>query len=358
MEASRRLILGALGALPFAAACEAARAQDASRYISCARTPDGAFAVALLSAAGEILSTLPLPSRGHAATLSPDHARAVVFGRRPSDFMVAIDLETFQQTALIKARDDRRFYGHGCYSADGKLLFASENAYEAADGVIGVYDAADGYRRIDEFLSGGVGPHQMILLRDKGAFAVANGGIETNPDFPRAKLNLTTMVSNLAYLDAATGALQERIETPADLRQLSLRHLAETADGAIWLGGQYEGPPTDDAPLIGIHRRGERSFTFAGSHDANQALDNYIGSLVSSADGAEVALTSPRGGVIQVWRAHDRNLLSQDAIADVCGVTPAAQGFMSSDGAGRLWRQSKLLAHRDGWSWDNHITAL
>lgn len=353
------MILAAIGALPFSSGCEnVSGATDRARYLTCARTPSGAFAAVILSGAGEIISTRLLPGRGHAAAISPDRTRAVVFGRRPSEFMAAFELETFELTALIKSQPSRRYYGHGCYAADGRLLFASENAFEAADGVIGVYDATDRYRRIDEFPSGGVGPHQMILLGDGRTFAVANGGIETSPDFPRAKLNLTTMVSNLAYLDANTGKLLERVATPDNFHQLSLRHLAETADGAVWIGGQYEGPASDEAPLIAIHRRGQPSLAFAGPQAANHALDNYIGSLVRNEDGSRVALTSPRGGIMQVWRTADQSLLNDSKIADVCGVTPAGADFLATDGSGRLWLQSRLVSSLDGWSWDNHIIAV
>lgn len=359
MQASRRLVLGALGALPFVSACGHSTAiKDTSRYLACARTPEGTFAAVILSDAGEMLSTIALPGRGHTAAVSPDKSHVIVFGRRPSEFMVAIDLETSKATAEIKSRTDRRFYGHGSFSADSKLLYASENAYEEASGVIGVYDPADGYKRIGEVPSGGIGPHQLILLRDGKTFAVANGGIETDPNFPRAKLNLATMISNLAYLDVATGKIVDCVEAPQDFHQLSLRHIAETADGAIWIGGQYEGPASDQAPLIAIHRRGQAALEFAGTQPDNAVLDNYIGSLVSSADHGEIALTSPRGGILQVWRAGDRKLLTQQSIADVCGISPAGSDFLASDGAGRLWRSSDLLSLEEGWSWDNHIVPL
>lgn len=359
MQPSRRLVLGALGALPFASACaQTTLIKDTSHYLACARTPAGEFVAVILSGAGEMLSTIALPGRGHTAAVSPDKAHVVVFGRRPSEFMIAIDLETSRATAEIRARPDRRFYGHGCFSADSKLLYASENAPEEATGVVGVYDPRDGYKRIGEFSSGGVGPHQLILLRGGKTFAVANGGIETDPNFPRAKLNLTTMVSNLAYLDASTGKLLDCVETPPDFHQLSLRHIAEAADGAVWIGGQYEGPASDQAPLIAIHRRGQTTLEFAGTRSDNEVLDDYIGSLVSSADQREIALTSPRGGILQVWRAGDRKLLTQQSISDVCGISPAGSGFLASDGGGRLWRGSVLLTGEEGWSWDNHIVEV
>ena len=92
MQASRRLVLGALGALPFVSACGHSTAiTDTSRYLACARTPEGTFAAVVLNGAGEMLSTIPLPGRGHTAAISPDKAHVIVFGRRPSEFMVAIN---------------------------------------------------------------------------------------------------------------------------------------------------------------------------------------------------------------------------------------------------------------------------
>ena len=44
------------------------------------------------------------------------------------------------------------------------------------------------------------------------AFAVANGGIETHPDYEREKLNLATMKPNIAWIDRRTGEVLGRRE--------------------------------------------------------------------------------------------------------------------------------------------------
>ena len=46
------------------------------------------------------------------------------------------------------------------------------------------------FARVGEFPTHGVGPHELLLLGDGRTLAVANGGIETHPDFGRAKLNI------------------------------------------------------------------------------------------------------------------------------------------------------------------------
>ena len=62
------------------------------------------------------------------------------------------------------SKPDRHFFGHGAFSADGRLLYATENDYERARGMIGVRDATDGYRQIGEFPAHGMEPHDIALL--------------------------------------------------------------------------------------------------------------------------------------------------------------------------------------------------
>ncbi|WP_374729235.1 DUF1513 domain-containing protein [Roseitalea porphyridii] len=50
-----------------------------------------------------------------------------------------------------------------------------------------------GSARIGEFDTLGTGPHDMALMPDVRMLVIANGGIETRPDYPRAKRNVPTM---------------------------------------------------------------------------------------------------------------------------------------------------------------------
>lgn len=82
------------------------------------------------------------------------------------------------------------------FSADGGTLFTTENRYATGKGRIGVWDAADGFRRIGEFASGGIGPHDVKQMGD--ALIAANDGVRTHPDSGRQQLNRETMCSNLS----------------------------------------------------------------------------------------------------------------------------------------------------------------
>src|SRR5207237_5891958 len=128
--------------------------------------------------------------------------RAVVVARRPGTFAVVCDPKGQTAPVTIASVEGRHFFGHGVFAPDGKLLYATENDFERGQGVIGIYDVAGGYERIGEFPTYGVGPHEMILLPDGKTFAIANGGIETHPDYGRAGLNIDRTDPTLRSLAA------------------------------------------------------------------------------------------------------------------------------------------------------------
>src|SRR5690606_41790368 len=92
----------------------------------------------------------------------------------------------------LQAAQGRHFFGHGVFLPDGQRMVATENHYEAGYGVLGVYDTSPGgnFRRIGEFETGGIGPHEAVLLNDGRTVCVANGGILTHPDYGKLELNL------------------------------------------------------------------------------------------------------------------------------------------------------------------------
>jgi len=353
MTPDRRTLLAGMAAFATAPNAVFAKMTPGAPYVTCCRLPDGGFAAAVLNAAGDVLFTERLDGRGHDAALSADGSTAVVFARRPGRFALRLDLTGRMPPLAFSPPDDRHFYGHGFFSPDGTILFSTENDYEAERGVIGLYDVAGGFERIGEFDSGGVGPHEAILMADGRTICVANGGIATHPDYPRQKLNLATMAPCLSYLDIATGNLVERIHLDKDHQRLSIRHMAEVA-GQVWFGGQYEGSETDDIALVGIHRPGRDITLNAVDPALYRGMNHYIGSVVSSRDGKRVATASPRGGQVLIWDAAARTVLEARSMPDVCGIATSGTDFLTSGGED-LRSGTTSLARYPGYLWDNHI---
>lgn len=362
MEIDRRTFLALLGATVFQPT-EALAAEDA--LFLGARMKGGGYEVAVIDGTGRDRLVLPVEARGHSFAIDAPRRRAVAFARSPGRYAVAFDVDGKTEPQPITARADRHFFGHGIFTPDGQLMLASESDYEAGRGVTGIYDASDGFRRIGEFASGGIGPHEIVLMPDGRTACIANGGILTHPDYDRLKLNLDTMKPSLAYIDVTSGELVEQVTLAPELHQLSIRHLTIDASGAVWFGCQYEGDPLDRPPLVGRHRRGREPELFAGPAETLRSLDNYIGSVAIDVAGEIVATSSPRGGLVVFWDAATGRCIGQQQLADGCGVAPFRRGkILATSGRGAI----EVLGHSTSAGsalkadqkigWDNHLRRI
>ena len=327
-------------------------------YLSAAAKSDGTYVLCGINDDLSVGFEIPLPDRGHAATAHPTRPEAVAFARRPGTFAVVIDCVTGAQKAILTAPEGRHFYGHGAYSSDGALLFTTENDYEVGTGRIGVWDATQGYRRVDDWDSGGIGPHDIKRLPGTDVLVIANGGIDTHPDSGRTKLNIPTMAPKLAYVE--NGVVLEEAALPAALHKNSIRHLAVSRDGMVALGMQWQGETQPDS-LIGTHRRGEDIILMQAPMDAVRVMEGYIGSVAVSADGDLIATTSPRGGQMQIYDVQSHTLKEALQLEDVCGVAQRGAGFTLTAGTGALqsFADSKqAIARTAPLAWDNHLIRI
>ena len=329
-------------------------------FLTAGMKPQGTYVLCGLSDRGRITFELPLPSRGHAAAAHPKLAEAVAFARRPGTFAIVIDCVTGRERARLHAPSGRHFYGHGTFSADGDLLFTTENDFEAARGVVGVWDARNAYRRMGEFSSGGVGPHDIKILPNGKTLAVANGGIETHPETGRAKLNLSTMRPALSYL-SLEGRLDEKIVLEQSLHKNSIRHLAVADDGAVAFAMQWQGDLVEHPPLLGIHRNGSPAELLETTRREIKEMAGYAGSVAFSHGMDRIAVTSPRGGVAQVFDVRTRSLIDKAEIEDVCGVAASAESFLLTSGLGHIVSDAltpRQIERKFSTFWDNHLVAV
>ena len=332
----------------------------AGDFIAACRRPDGGYSVVVLSLDGTVLRELPLEGRGHDIAL--DHARgeAVVFARRPGTFALAFDIHGRREPVLFTTPANRHFYGHGFFSRDGRLLYATEHDNDTRDGLIGVYDATGGYRRVGEFPSYGIGPHEAILLADGKTLAIANGGIETHIETGREKLNLSTMEPSLAFVDSANGRLISQHKQSRELHKLSIRHLVQDARGAVWFGCQWEGADADAPELVGCAGLDAPLRVIAPSRPMGVALAGYIGAVAVSPDGRLLAASAPRAGRIVYVDTETAAVVGETQLIDSCGVTGVEDGFAMTSGLGIVQKDQPDHTHLatttfPGRSFDNHL---
>lgn len=330
-------------------------------------TAGQAFATAF-DGEGRAAIDLPLPARGHGIAVSPDRRSAIVMGRRPGTFALAVDVSSGRVLARFAPPEGRHFCGHAVFSADGRRLFATETDWEGERGLIGVYDAAAGFARLAEWDSGGLDPHDVRLLPGGERIIVANGGILTHPDAPGAKLNLDEMDSSLSLIDLGTGAIERQWRLDPALFQLSIRHLVVGRDGAVAFVMQYEGPASDAVPLAGLLAPGGSLRLLDMPRERLSDLRQYCGSAAADSAGEIFGMTSPRGGQAAFFRFADGAWLGSRPLSDVCPIAadPAAPGrFYVAGGHGGIEEVTPERSERSlstplakSALWDNHMALV
>ncbi|WP_158285752.1 DUF1513 domain-containing protein [Pseudohoeflea suaedae] len=313
---------------------------------------NGGAGFSILDGDGNELTSVSLPDRGHDVATDRAGRWAVAFARRPGTFAVAVDRQNGSEPIPFSTPEDRHFFGHGVFSPDGRVLYATENDYDNAAGMIGIYDVTAGFNRIGEFPSYGIDPHELILMPGGKTLCIANGGIETHPDFGRAKLNLASMEPSVVFVDIESGELLEKHTPPADLFRLSTRHMDIDAAGNVWVGCQYEGPETDEPPLLLRVTMGEGYKPIMLPDQARHGLANYVGSVAANRSENRLVITSPHGNCALVLDTRSGNLVERIAEKNVCGAVAQGSGFLLSSAEGDFG-EAKL-----GRSWDNHIARL
>lgn len=322
---------------------------------------DGQHYLSAVSERGELLFNQALPARAHEVILRPSENEVVVFARRPGQFIGVFNAQTGEIKHQLSMEESRPLCGHGVFSQDGSTLLTTENDFQNKQGMIGVRDARDGYKKVAEFPSGGIGPHELKFLSDNKTLVVANGGILTHPDTGRSKLNLDTMTPSLSYLEVASGALLDDFRLAQQHHQLSIRHLDVTAMDEVCFAMQYQGSRLHQYPLVGFHRGESALQLVMPPKPVLKRMKNYCGSVRASVSGNEFAVSSPRGNIVTLW-SRKGEYLGNHKINDGCGIARAEQGFYVSNGQGSLQhyqqKTSETFASFADYRWDNHLLAV
>ncbi len=358
----RQFMLGASQAALAAWLLPACTAQKSEQWlVSTCNDQQGQNMVAAINSQGQIVSTVNLPARGHDSLALPHKpGHALVFARRPDRFAIEVDFINSEIVSHIQSQADSHFYGHGAFSKDNKYLYTTENLYDKKRGLIVVRDAQT-YQVLDRFDSGGIGPHELMLMPDGNTLVIANGGIETHPSQPRKKLNIKTMQPNLAYFDISTGKILSSYVPPDN--QLSIRHLTVSPKGVVYTGAQYQGSRSSIQPLVFAHHGEDSLQAFSASQTQWFKMQQYTASLLVK-DGL-LCVSCPRGSHLSFWGTATQEFVGQQIFSDVSGVAYSNGNLLASSGKGLL----KKLNHANpitgptsisslALKFDNHMTMI
>ncbi len=204
----------------------------------------------------KVIFETPIPGRGHGVALRPGQ-RPGIGGIRPSARQFRTPLRYRFRCGETLAALLRRaaFLRTRSVLQGGRYLFSTENDFGRGRGVIGVWDAQQAYRRVKEWSSGGIGPHEISLSEDFRSLLVANGGVRTHPATGHQKLNIETMEPNLAIIDIGSGRVLEsyRFDQPRH-QLLYILHLAMGKSRDVCMALQDQDPTSDLQPLFALRR--------------------------------------------------------------------------------------------------------
>jgi len=299
-----------------------------------------------------------LAKRGHGVIFNKATNQALAFARRPGRYIQVLDVLSNRVLHEIAPQHNRLFFGHGTFCAQGRFLYVTENDFEKARGVIGVYDSAKAYQKVDEFYAHGVGSHEIQRLAGSNTLVVANGGIHTHPEYPRQKLNLATMKPNLSFIDAGQGKLIKQ-QFLAD-HQASIRHIAVN-ESQVAVGLQHQSNTTQNSPIC-AYSDGEQFSLQQASGPLAPELKHYIASAALGRNGL-LAFTAPRGNRVLFIDSQRDTLVGLLELRDVAGICyqKDKDRFYVSTGTGAIYpingNTLSLGPGRqfDELKWDNHM---
>ncbi|MBH0086970.1 DUF1513 domain-containing protein [Psychrobacter sp. SCQQ22] len=308
------------------------------------------YGVVGIDADRQIVWQTTMPERVHDIVVQPvlsdSHSQAtrdvVVMGRRPSEKFWVLDTASGQVKHAIEASVNRHFYGHACYSLDGKLLYVTENNTVDLAGKVGIYDINQGYQKIVEFDSHGIGPHELIMHPDGETLVIANGGIKTE-QASREELNLDTMRPSLVYLNRHDGTLLEQVLP--EHNQMSVRHLAMHDDGTVMIGIQFQGERHINVPLVLTHKRGDTDFEpLTMPNNQWQRFHQYIASVAVDSERNLLCVTTPIGGCAAIYDLTTRALIDTVSLPDCAGASVSSRNsYNESNGHNALLSENQLL---------------
>jgi uncharacterized protein len=158
------------------------------------------------------------------------------------------------------------------------------------------------------------------------------------------------------------------VELEPALRQLSIRHMAISADRTVAFGCQHQGDESDLPPLVGTLAPDGKLTMLEMPEMELAAMANYVGSVAIDHAQGVIAATSPRGNSIALFDRRSGTFIGRRQMGDVCGVgaTPGDGEFLLTSGnsgvrvlGGRSDQLRKLPSERiHNWIWDNHLRPI
>ncbi|MFK7730794.1 MAG: DUF1513 domain-containing protein [Pseudomonadales bacterium] len=249
----------------------------------------------------------PMTFLPHGIHRNPQKASQLAVFEKIGPGACEYDLDSRKVIRPIAALPDHLFYGHGAYSTDGSLLFATESGIGTKDGTISVRDA-NTLSVLGRFPSYGKSPHECKLVDQGRTMLVTNGGGVQGDEPP-----------SVSYIDVDSQKLLERVTLENE--DLNAGHVALSSSGQLLVVS---------APRAGLSQRRAGGVSM-GVEDGKllQAKANSVvseklfGEALSVSIHDELnlaAVTHPDGNILTIWSLKEQRLLKSIQLPGPRGV--------------------------------------
>lgn len=230
-----------------------------------------------------------------------------------------IDLKQNIITRRIQPSSGGEFYGHGAYSADSRVLYATEYDRETYAGRMVLRDAAD-MKVVGDFPTYGEWPHDCQFIDDGKVVAITNGGGHMDGGSEPC----------VTYVSVPDGRLIERVTFP-NFPWLNAGHLLVGEQGDLAIAHAMREGLHDKEALGGISLRpqGTSLSTMVSPAGVTGAMKGETLSIVLHEQSSVIAATNPYGkdgGLLTFWNMARKEFVSQFEVEQPRGVALTLDG--------------------------------
>jgi len=334
---SRRSILKGAGAAALAAALPSCARRvggrkgtllGPGRFVN-TDTGQLTFVLCLFDLDADGTRTVPMDFFGHGVAQHPREPwRAAIFEKKGPG-CCEVDLRKGQVTRPITTPKHRAFYGHGAFSRDGAVLFATENDLGTGDGLICVRDA-NTFAEIGFFPTFGKSPHDCHLVDDGRTLVVTNGGGLLGDESADAAPSVT-------FVDARSTKLLERLTF--DTPRINAGHLAlSKGRDLVAISAPRDGLPKTERGGVTIRTGNSAFVTMTQPEEVVSRMVGESLSLCMVEERSVVGVTNPDGNIVTFWNMAEKRFLKKLDLPAPRGLTRTLDGaFLAlSYGAGAV----------------------
>lgn len=250
---------------------------------------------------------IPLSFHGHGVSIHPLNPNLAVIFQKQGPGACEVDLRARAVTRPIPTVAKRWFYGHGAWSNDGQLLYATETVLDTGEGVIAVRDG----RSLDivgEFRTHGAKPHDCVLVDSGRVLAITNGGTERGGVAP-----------SVTYVDVASQKLLERVDLPVDY--LNTGHLTLSAAGDLAVvSAQREGMPDTAIGGVSLRPAGGALKTMTAPRALTETLVSESLSVTIHEPTGIVGVTTPKANLVTFWNLAEQRFVAKLGLPSPRGI--------------------------------------